>query len=160
MESGRSVSHKKLDLFFLLLIILIVAAVPVGIRQYEKGRWPEGLSSNAKKFTLTGHSGRGWILGEVKAYETLRPAKLMDPADRPVIAVSKGDLVVLKLKSSDVIHGFSLKDAGIYLTEGIHPGRAVFVTFRADKAGIFTFSCNAICGVQHQKMQGTLIVKV
>jgi heme/copper-type cytochrome/quinol oxidase subunit 2 len=33
------------------------------------------------------------------------------------------------------------------------------VSFRADKAGIFTFSCNSICGDRHENMQGTLVVR-
>ncbi len=78
---------------------------------------------------------------------------------RPVIEVSKGDLVVFKLKSSDVVHGFSLKDFGVFLKEGIQPGKVTQVSFKADKVGTFTFSCNAICGENHQNMKGTLVVK-
>jgi heme/copper-type cytochrome/quinol oxidase subunit 2 len=76
-----------------------------------------------------------------------------------VIEVSKGDMVVLRLKSSDVVHGFSLKDFGVFITEGIHPGKVRLVSFKADKIGVFTFSCNAICGDNHQNMQGRLVVK-
>jgi heme/copper-type cytochrome/quinol oxidase subunit 2 len=39
-----------------------------------------------------------------------------------VLEVSKGDMVDFKLTSSDVVHGFSLKDFGVYLTDGIQPG--------------------------------------
>jgi len=75
------------------------------------------------------------------------------------IEVSKGDLVVFKLTSSDVVHGFSLKDFAVFLTDGIQPGKATYVSFKVDKAGVFTFSCNAICGDSHQNMQGTLVVR-
>jgi heme/copper-type cytochrome/quinol oxidase subunit 2 len=47
----------------------------------------------------------------------------------------------------------------VYLKDGKQPGKVTYVTFKADKAGIYTFSCNAICGDMHQNMQGTLIVK-
>jgi heme/copper-type cytochrome/quinol oxidase subunit 2 len=80
------------------------------------------------------------------------------PIERPVIEVKKGDIVVLKLASSDVVHGFSLKDFGVYLKDGIQPGKVIHVSFKADQAGTFTFSCNAICGDMHQNMQGTLVV--
>jgi heme/copper-type cytochrome/quinol oxidase subunit 2 len=56
-------------------------------------------------------------------------------------------------------HGFSLKDAGIIIADGIQPGKVVLVAFTADKVGTFTFSCNAICGDNHENMQGTLVVK-
>lgn len=62
------------------------------------------------------------------------------PVERPIIEVNKGDLVVLKLTSSDVVHGFSLKEFGVFLTDGIQPGKATYVSFKADKAGTFTFS--------------------
>ena len=54
----------------------------------------------------------------------------------------------------------SVKDFGVYLTDGIQPGKATYVSFIADKVGTFTFSCNAICGDMHQNMQGTVVVKV
>jgi heme/copper-type cytochrome/quinol oxidase subunit 2 len=49
--------------------------------------------------------------------------------------VKKGDLVVLKITSSDVVHGFSLKDFGIFLGDGIRPGKMVLASFEADKVG-------------------------
>jgi heme/copper-type cytochrome/quinol oxidase subunit 2 len=136
--------NKKLDIFFLVVIILIVAGLPFGISYYDEYISSTKIPPHARQFTLTGHAERGWIMGEV---------------EKPVIEVSKGDRVVFKLTSSDVVHGFSLKDFEVYLTDGIEPGKTTYVTFTADKAGTFTFSCNAICGEMHQNMQGTLVVK-
>ena len=68
-------------------------------------------------------------------------------------------MVVFKLTSSDVVHGFSLKDFEVFLTDGIRPGKATYVSFKADKVGRFIFTCNAVCGDMHQNMQGTLVVK-
>ncbi|KKK95299.1 hypothetical protein LCGC14_2674200, partial [marine sediment metagenome] len=112
-----------------------------------------------RKFTLTGHTKKGWIVGEVQAHDIIALGLKKPSVERPVIEVSKGDRVVLKLKSSDVVHGFSLKDFGIFITNGIQPGKTVLVSFIADKTGTFTFSCNAICGDNHENMQGTLIVR-
>ena len=62
-------------------------------------------------------------MGEVPAYGAISFwQKQGQPIERPEIEVKKGDLVVFKLASSDVVHGFSLKDFGIYLTDGIQPG--------------------------------------
>jgi nitrous oxide reductase len=105
--------------------------------------------------TLTGHSERGWVIGEVTAVDAISFwQKQGQPVQKPVLEVKKNDVVVLKLMSSDVVHGFSLKDFGVFLTDGIQPGKAVYVSFKADKVGTFTFSCNAICGDIHQNMQG------
>jgi heme/copper-type cytochrome/quinol oxidase subunit 2 len=97
-------------------------------------------------------------MGEVRAYDALSLWSGKGTIEKPVLEVSKGDLVVLRLRSSDVVHGFSLKDFGVFVSDGIHPGKTTIVSFRADKVGSFTFSCNAICGDNHQNMQGTLVV--
>jgi len=152
-------TQKKIDIFFLLLLISVTIGLPIGIRAYNDHLWQEKIPVGARKFTLTGHTQKGWILGDVKAYHVISLGGSKSSVEQPAIEVSKGDRVVLKLKSSDVVHGFSLKDFGIFITNGIHPGKVVLVSFIADKAGTFTFSCNAICGNNHENMQGTLIVK-
>ena len=148
------------DRYLLVLLLAILIGLPLGISAYDHAFWREQIPSDAKVFTLTGHTERGWILGDVSAYE-VATTKFNDPSlpvAKPVIHVKKGDHVVLKLKSSDVLHGFSLKDLGIYIADGITPGKVRLVSFVADKVGTFTFSCNAICGENHEKMQGTLQV--
>jgi heme/copper-type cytochrome/quinol oxidase subunit 2 len=143
--------NKKLDLFFLVLLAIVLAGVPLGISYYNNYASSQHLPAEAKMLTLTGHSERGWVIGEVTAVDVISFwQKQGQPVQNPVLEVKKDDVVVLKLMSSDVVHGFSL---------GIQPGKAVFVSFKADKVGTFTFSCNAICGDIHQNMQGTLVVK-
>jgi heme/copper-type cytochrome/quinol oxidase subunit 2 len=152
-------NHNKLDMVFFFLLILVIIGLPFAIRSYNKYVWKEKIPLNDKVFTLTGNSRYGWILGEVRAEDIVSLWHQDHHLKKPVIKVKKGDVVVLKLRSSDVVHGFSLKDENIFVTDGIHPGKTILVSFTANKAGIFTFSCNAICGKNHQNMQGTLIVK-
>jgi len=153
-------TNKKLDLFFLVVIVLVLAGLPLGISFYDRYASAAKITPDAKQFTLTGHAERGWLIGEIPAYEVLSFWRQKgQPVKKPVIEVSLGDVVVFKLTSSDVVHGFSLKDFGVYLKDGIQPGKATYVSFKADKVGIFTFSCNAICGDMHANMQGTLVVK-
>jgi heme/copper-type cytochrome/quinol oxidase subunit 2 len=153
-------SHKKLDLLFSIFLVLILIGVPFGISYYDQRVSSGKIPRTARQFTLTGHAERGWLIGEVPAWEAISFWKQKGhPVAKPVLEVSKGDVVVFKLTSSDVIHGFSLKDFGVYLTEGIQPGKATYVRFKADKVGTFTFSCNAVCGDIHQNMQGMLVVK-
>lgn len=151
--------NRKLDLIIAVLMVAILIGVPLGIALYDRHASSQKIPPEAIVFTLTGHAERGWLMGEVPAYDAVSFwQKRGQPLERPVIRVKKGDFVVLKLASSDVLHGFSLKDFGIYLTDGIQPGKVIYVSFKADRAGTFTFSCNAICGDIHQNMQGTLIV--
>ena len=151
--------NRKLDLIIAVLMGVILVGVPLGIVHYDQHVSSQKIPPEARVFTLTGQAERGWLMGEVPAYAAVSFwQKQGMPVERPVIKVNKGDFVVLKLASSDVLHGFSLKDFGIYLTDGIQPGKVIYVSFKADRAGTFTFSCNAICGDIHQNMQGTLVV--
>ena len=156
MQTGK----KKPDLYFLVLILLILVGLPLGISFYDQHTSAAEAPPGSRQFILTGNAERGWLIGEVPAYSAISFWKQKgQPIEKPVIEVSKGDLVVFKLTSSDVVHGFSLKDFGVYLKDGIMPGKTTYVKFKADKVGTFTFSCNAICGDFHQNMQGLLVVK-
>ena len=151
--------NRMLDLFFLILVVAVLVGVPLGIVYYDRHVSSQKIPSNARVFTLTGHAERGWQKGEVPAYDAITFwQKQGQPIERPVIEVKKGDMVVFKLTSSDVVHGFSLKDFDVYLKDGIQPGKVIHVSFKADQVGTFTFSCNAICGDMHQNMQGILVV--
>jgi len=146
------------DVIYLILLILIVIGLPFGIRAYDRRLEPVQSVARAKEFTLTGHAGKGWVLGEVRANDIISLWQDAGTPVIPVIEVSKGDQVVFKLRSSDVTHGFSLKAYGIYVAQGIQPGKTVYVSFTADKAGRFIFMCTVFCGDIHQHMEGTLIV--
>ena len=150
---------KKPDLKYLCFIILIIIGLPFGIRAYDRYLEPAALDSGTKEFVLTGHAQKGWVLGEVKANDIISLWRDEGRASKPVIEVSKGDQVVLKLRSADVTHGFSLKAYGIYVAKAIKPGKTVYVSFKADQTGTFIFSCNVFCGDVHQHMEGRLIVR-
>ena len=153
------IDPKKQDLVYLFFLILIIVGLPFGIRAYDRHQKPKDLLNGAKEFILTGHAQKGWVLGEVKANDIFSLWQEEGPAVKPLIEVSKGDQVLLKLRSADVSHGFSLKAFGIYVAPGIQPGRTVYVSFKADKIGTFIFMCTVFCGNIHQHMQGTLIVR-
>ena len=152
------ISAVKKDVVLLIVLLLILVGLPFGIRAYDRRLEPEEMSEDAKVFTLTGHAHKGWLVGEVRANDMISLWQENGPREKPVIEVSKNDLVVLKLRSSDVTHGFSLKAYGIYVAKGIKPGKTVYVSFKADKPGTFIFMCSVFCGDIHQHMQGTLIV--
>ena len=154
-----TVESKKKDLIYLLFLILIIVSLPFGIRAYDRYLEPANLDSRTKEFILTGHAQKGWVLGEVQANDIISLWQDEGPASKPVIEVSKGDQVVLKLRSADVTHGFSLKAYGIYVAKAIKPGKTVYVSFKADRTGTFIFMCNVFCGDVHQHMQGKLVVR-
>ena len=153
------ISAERKDVILLIVLILILVGLPFGIRAYDRRLEPEGISDGAKVFTLTGNAQKGWLLGEIRANDMISLWQKNGSEKKPVIEVFKDDLVVLKLRSSDVTHGFSLKAFGIYVAKGIKPGKTVYVSFKADKPGTYIFMCSVFCGDIHPHMNGTLIVK-
>jgi len=152
-------SPDKRDVIYFILLLATVIGLPFGIRAYDRHLNPAPSDSVTREFALTGTAGRGWVLGEVRANDIISLWRDQGPPVKPVIEVSRGDKVVLKLRSADVTHGFSLKAYGIYVARGIKPGKTVYVPFTADKAGRFIFTCTVFCGDIHQHMTGTLIVR-
>ncbi len=147
------------ELILLTLVVAILAGLPLGIWAYDRHVWQERIPAKAKVFTLTGNTDLGWLPGRVKGYDVVGIGGDAAAPSRPVFVVEKGDTVVFKLGSSDVIHGFSLKDFGIFIEYDVRPGKVRLGEFKADRPGVFIFSCNIICGKQHQNMKGVLIVR-
>jgi heme/copper-type cytochrome/quinol oxidase subunit 2 len=153
------IDPKKQDFVYLFFLILIIVGLPFVIRAYDRHQKPKDVLKGAKEFTLTGHARKGWVLGEVRANDIFSLWQEEGPLAKPLIEVSKGDQVILKLRSADVTHGFSLKAFSIYVAQGIQPGKTVYVSFKADKIGRFIFKCTVFCGDIHQHMAGTLTVR-
>jgi cytochrome c oxidase subunit 2 len=153
-----NVSNIKIDRLLTIVLLAILAGMPLLIDSYNSKFWQDKVESDAKVFFLTGHMEKGWVVGNFKAYEVVSFQKGSMALQQPVLKVKKGNRVVLKLTSSDVIHGFSLKEFGVFITEGILPGKVTMVSFIADKTGTYTFTCNSICGKKHDDMTGTLVV--
>jgi cytochrome c oxidase subunit 2 len=70
--------------------------------------------------------------------------------------VKKGQPVVLKLSTKDIVMGFNLPDFNV--RADIVPDKVAQVSFVPDKTGTFTFVCDIFCGEGHERMQGTVTV--
>ena len=66
----------KQDVFYLILLIIIVIGQPFGIRAYDLRLGPLESIVEAQEFTLTGHTGKGWVLGEVRAKNIISPGNI------------------------------------------------------------------------------------
>ena len=151
-------SYRNIDRLIVAFLLIIAVAVPFSIYHYNQQIWNKITAPGTRIFHLTGHTDKGWIVGEVKAYDVMSFQGKNQKLQVPVLRVSKGERVILRLSSSDVIHGFSLKDYGIFIMDGIMPGKVAVVEFVADETGTFTFTCNSICGDKHEEMKGLLVV--
>ncbi len=82
--------------------------------------------------------------------------KIVGGWDPKKITVTEGDKVVIRLKSVDVEHVFSLE--GYNIEKDVSPGKPVEIRFVANKVGIFNYHCGMECGPLHKAMIGQLIV--
>ena len=73
------------------------------------------------------------------------------------ITLKKGEPVVLRLKSKDVVHGLYLKPLGID-TE-ISPDKTTDVPVTPQVTGQFTAICHHFCGSGHGNMHLTVVVE-
>lgn len=72
------------------------------------------------------------------------------------LKVNAGDTVIIRLVSTDVVHGLYVDGYGISVEAD--PGQSATLTFVADKSGSFRFRCNITCGAMHPFMIGKLNV--
>jgi hypothetical protein len=59
--------------------------------------------------------------------------------------------------TTDVQHGFSIKELGI--DESVQKGRPAVVSLRPRQTGEYKVKCSILCGPRHDQMQGTLVVE-
>lgn len=72
------------------------------------------------------------------------------------LKVNEGDIVTIRLVSTDVVHGLYVDDYDVSVEAD--PGQSATLTFVADKPGSFRFRCNVTCGAMHPFMIGKLTV--
>ena len=77
-----------------------------------------------------------------------------EPAE---IHVKRGQDVILEISTTDVQHGFFVKDLGI--DEPLQLGKPAVVPFRSDKVGEYPVECSILCGPGHDRMKGKIIVE-
>lgn len=73
------------------------------------------------------------------------------------IEVLQGERVVLRVTSTDRLHGIGIKKFGV--NREVPKGKTVDVEFVAAEAGTFKVLCTEECGKGHDDMEGALIVK-
>lgn len=73
------------------------------------------------------------------------------------IEVTQGERVVLRVTSTDRLHGIGIKKFKV--NKEVAKGETVDVEFVASEAGTFEVLCTEECGKGHDDMKGTLVVK-
>ncbi len=73
------------------------------------------------------------------------------------IEVQQGERVILRVTSTDRLHGIGIKKFKV--NREVPRGKTVDVEFVASEPGTFAVICTEDCGKGHDDMTGTLIVK-
>ncbi|MBV9957953.1 MAG: cupredoxin domain-containing protein [Acidobacteria bacterium] len=73
-----------------------------------------------------------------------------------VITVQKGQTVKLVVTSTDVEHGFAIKE--LKIKERVEAKETKVITFKPEAAGRYRFYCSVYCGDGHEDMTGELVV--
>jgi len=147
---------KGRELTAAVAVLLIFIAIPVTSWLYEY-RQRNRFGKEVRIITLTGTVEHGWVLGRLAGYNYWN-GRFRSLKQLGKIYIKKGEKVVLRLESADVVHGFSLKGLGILDVGEIKPGRPKVVEFMADKPGLYEFNCNRTCGPKHEEMTGLFVV--
>lgn len=74
-----------------------------------------------------------------------------------VIPVKAGATTLLRIRSVDVLHGFSIPDLGV--RADLEPGKVVEISLVSPKPGEYPFLCDIFCGASHSSMNGKIIAK-
>ena len=84
------------------------------------------------------------------------PAGKDDITTQNIMAVPLNRPVRVILRSKDVTHSFFVPQ--LRLKQDAVPGMAIRVHFTAVKPGEYEIACAELCGMQHYKMRGRLLV--
>ncbi len=95
-------------------------------------------------------------VGNYLGLDSKDPAARDDIVTQNIMAVPLNRPVRVILRSKDVTHSFFV--AQLRLKQDAVPGMAIPVHFTAVKPGEYEIACAELCGMQHYKMRGRLLV--
>lgn len=143
----------KVEIMSVVLVAAIFGGVPAWVLLTESQATMVHDPANARVITLTAVADGGiWTEEEVVGhnYWHRRPK----PA-RPVVRV--GESVVIRLKSADVSHSFSIPNLDVGPVP-VDPGHVSEVRFVPQEPGEHLTQCSTRCGPCHEEMLGTIVV--
>lgn len=92
-----------------------------------------------------------------KRYEAVLVAYAFGYNPPEKLEVPVGSTVDFTVTSTDVVHGFSIVGTNVNMM--IEPGEISHASQTFDKPGEYLVLCNEYCGVGHEYMQTTIVVK-
>ncbi len=131
------------------------ASLPGGGSRLSRGQWVAALSSLILiAFALAAPLPLAGPAPQERHITVTAHTFEFEPA---VLHVNRGDTVVVKLESEDVVHGLYLD--GYDVSAQAEPGQPGELRFVAGRTGAFHFRCAVPCGNLHPFMIGKLVVE-
>jgi cytochrome c oxidase subunit 2 len=95
-------------------------------------------------------------LGRFIGLDEKDPAARDDVVTQNILAVPVNRPIRVILRSKDVTHSFFVPE--LRVKQDAVPGLAITVHFTATRTGEYEIACAELCGMQHYKMRGRLLV--
>jgi hypothetical protein len=137
-----------------LAVVLVLAGVPLSLWYWRAVAVPHRYPPGTKIITLTAVADGGiWTQDQVVGFNYWNGK----PTRTEEIALNKGDNVVMRLRSVDVLHSFAIPLLRVGPVD-VPAGHTVEVSFTASRAGELTFLCWQVCSPDHPGLHGRFLV--
>ncbi len=136
-------------------VLLVLIGVPLLLWYWKAVALPHRYAPGTKIITLTATANGGiWTEEAIEGYNYWwhRPARTEQ------IDLNQGEHVVVRVRSSDVLHSFAIPLMHIGPLD-VMAGHTVDVSFVANRPGVLTFLCWQVCSPAHGNLHGRFVVK-
>lgn len=152
-------SNKKCDIIIeglaLILVALVLIGTPAVVWWYEKVYLPAQYGPDARIINLTAIATGGiWTEENVAGYNYWW--KRFKRAEE--VHITAGDRVVLRAKSTDVLHSFAIPRLRLGPFE-VYAGKVKEIKFEADRPGRLKYLCWLWCSEDHPRLKGSIVVE-
>lgn len=150
------IKENLVELTALLLVILVLIGLPIAIWWYEQDYLPSRYPEGAKIINLSAmapEEGCLWTQERITSFNYW----WKDFQHAEEIMVKEGDLVIFRVKSSDVLHSFGIPRFRIGPYE-VEAGKVTEVEFEARREGRFKYLCWLWCSDCHSDLTGRIVV--
>jgi heme/copper-type cytochrome/quinol oxidase subunit 2 len=136
-------------------VALILLGLPVLLWGWRAVILPREFPPGSRIITLTACASDGiWTEEPIFGYNYWwhKPVRTND------IHLKQGDHVVIRVRSSDVLHSFAIPLMHIGPVD-VPAGHTVVVQFDASRPGTLTYLCWQVCSLDHGNLHGRFIVE-
>lgn len=137
------------------VVVLVLVGLPLLLHYWRHEALARRYPTGTKIINLTAIARGGlWTQEEIAGvnYWWKKPTRASE------IALNKGDHVVVRLHSVDVLHSFAIPLLRLGPVD-VPAGHTVEMKFDAGRGGVLTFLCWQVCSPDHPGLRGRFLVK-